>query len=122
MTRAVYLAVALLVGSCVQGPGQAPAEPAPEAPRPSSQAEQGPELYNAEWRLLKMALAHGVMVIEVEVADPTRALEVARGLREPLGEEYDEVLVYIQRMGGATEAPVRRVRWTKRDGYEELVY
>jgi hypothetical protein len=80
------------------------------------------ELVNEEWRLLKMATAQGIMVIEVEVADPSRGLEIARTLREPLGGDYAEVLIYIHRMGEGTQLPVTRVRWTPSTGYEEMVY
>lgn len=81
-------------------------------------------LVNEDWEVLRMATAHGVMTIEIELGDIERSLEVARTLVEPLTADYAEVLVYIYAAGQGTggHAPARRVQWTGRDGYVEIAY
>ena len=81
-------------------------------------------LVNEDWEVLRMATAHGVMTIEIELGDLERSLEVARTLVAPLAADYAEVLVYVyapgQGSGGHT--PAKRVQWTGRDGYVEIAY
>ena len=81
-------------------------------------------LVNEDWEVLRMATAHGVMTIEIELGDLERTLEVARTLVEPLTADYAEVLVYVyapgQGAGGHT--PAKRVQWTGRNGYTEIDY
>ncbi len=81
-------------------------------------------LVNQDWQVLRMATAHGVMTIEIELGDLERSLEVARTLVQPLTADYAEVLVYVyapgQGSGGHT--PARRVQWTGREGYVEIAY
>ena len=81
-------------------------------------------LVNEDWRVLRMATAHGVMTIEIELGDLERSLEVARMLVEPLAATYAEVLVYVYAPGRGTggHAPAKRVQWTGRDVYVELAY
>ncbi|MCY4026850.1 MAG: hypothetical protein OXH75_11140 [Acidobacteria bacterium] len=81
-------------------------------------------LVNEDWQVLRMATAHGVMTIEIELGDIERSLEVARTLVEPLTADYAEVLVYVYADGQGTggHAPARRVQWTGRDGYVEIAY
>lgn len=81
-------------------------------------------LVNEDWEILRMATAHGVMTIEIELGDIERSLEVARTLVEPLTADYAEVLVYVYAAGQGTggHAPARRVQWTGRDGYVEIAY
>ena len=81
---------------------------------------QGPRLVNAEWRIIKMATAHGDLVIEVEAADRAEAATIARALTEPLKDRYDEVLVYVRGLGDKPELPPRRVHWTREHGYVDM--
>ena len=103
-------------------------EPGPEARDRSapavSAAPDGPELVNDAWRIVRMAAAHGIFTIEVEVNAPETGADVARELIGPLEASYDEVLVYIYRTGEGTggNAPVKRVQWTPDGGYDELDY
>ena len=118
---------ALLIAVAGAGCGGA-REPGPEAPDRSapavSAAPDGPELVNDAWRIVRMAAAHGIFTIEVEVNDPETGADVARELIGPLEASYDEVLVYIYRTGEGTggNAPVKRVQWTPGGGYDELDY
>lgn len=81
-------------------------------------------LVNDEWEVLRMATAHGVMTIEIELGALERSLEVARTLVEPLAGHYAEVLVYVYAPGRGTggHTPAKRVQWTGRDGYVEIAY
>ncbi|MXZ73061.1 MAG: hypothetical protein F4Z04_16375 [Acidobacteria bacterium] len=117
----------LLIAAGGAGCGGA-GEPGPEARDESAPvavgAPEGPELANDAWRIVRMATAHGIFTIEVEVNDPETGAEVARELIGPLEGSYDEVLVYIYRPGEATggNPPVKRVQWTPSGGYDELDY
>ena len=81
-------------------------------------------LVNEDWEVLRMATAHGVMTIEIELGDLGRSLEVARTLVEPLAGGYAEVLVYVYARGQGTggHTPAKRVQWTGRSGYVEIAY
>ena len=106
--------------------------PATDASRPSRSERSSDAafagadrtLVNEDWQVLRMATAHGVMTIEIELGDIERSLEVARTLVEPLTADYAEVLVYVYAAGQGTggHAPARRVQWTGRDGYVEIAY
>lgn len=134
----LVLAVAVLVGAtssaCApaidddsrSGAGSASPTPltGPRAPGGEPFAGADRPLVNEDWEILRMATAHGVMTIEIELGDIERSLEVARTLVEPLTADYAEVLVYVYAAGQGTggHAPARRVQWTGRDGYVEIAY
>jgi hypothetical protein len=81
-----------------------------------------PLLINDDWHIRNMATAHGAFVIEVEADDPSQAATIARALVEPIKDDYDEVLVYVNQRGGDSDLPDRRLQWTPRDGYVEIAY
>ncbi len=138
MRNTVTLAVAALVGAtsgaCApasdddtrRGAGSAspPPQSGPRAAGGAPLAGADRPLVNEDWDVLRMATAHGVMTIEIELRDLERSLEVARTLVEPLATDYAEVLVYVyapgQGSGGHT--PAKRVQWTGGDGYVEIAY
>ena len=111
--------VALLVSvSCVQSSEQADLTPAMTA-KPT-----GPALVNERWRIVKMAMAHDIFTIEVEVSDVLNASAVARELVEPLQAQYAEILVYVYAAGEGTggHVPLKRIEWTNATGFSELAY
>jgi len=81
-----------------------------------------PSLVNDGWYVRNMATAHGAFVIEVEAEDPSQTNAIARALMEPIQEDYAEILVYVNRIGDNSDLPARRMQWTPRDGYVELIY
>ncbi len=81
-----------------------------------------PSLVNEGWYVRNMATAHGAFVIEVEADDPDQTDTISRALIEPIKDDYAEILVYINRTDDDSDLPARRVQWTPRDGYVELVY
>ena len=81
-----------------------------------------PSLVNDGWYIRNMATAHGAFVIEIEAENPTETETIARTLIEPIKHDYDEILVYVNQVGDDSDLPTRRMQWTTRDGYLELVY
>ncbi|MDA1091746.1 MAG: hypothetical protein O3A25_00540 [Acidobacteria bacterium] len=81
-----------------------------------------PMFVNEAWHIRNMATAHGAFVIEVEADDPSQAATIARALVEPIKDDYDEILVYVNQRGGDSDLPERRLQWTPRDGYVEIAY
>ena len=138
MHTTLILAVAALVGAtcgaCApasdnntwNGAGAASASrrsgPRAAARAPFTGAER--PLVNDDWEILRMATAHGVMTIEIELRDLEAAGEVARTLVAPLTADHAEVLVYVYPpgRGAGGHAPAKRIQWTVRDGYVETAY
>jgi len=81
-----------------------------------------PQLINEAWEITDMATAHGAFVIEVEADDPTRTDEIARSLIEPIKDDYEEILVYVNQRGDDSELPARRMQWTRGGGYVEMAF
>ena len=79
-----------------------------------------PRLVNQGWHIRNMATAHGAFVIEVESEDPTQTDAIARSLIEPIRNDYDEILVYVNTPG--SDLPARRMQWTPGGGYLEIAY
>jgi hypothetical protein len=64
-----------------------------------------------------------MMVVEVQTDLQANASSIAAQVVEPLRDRYDEVLIYVREPGQrSNDSPARRIQWTKRTGYVELVY
>ena len=122
MHRATVIAV-VVVGLGL-GCGVSQEGGTPPAGVASVDVAKGPPLINDQWQILKMATAHGVFTIEIELRDLDAAAEVARLLVEPLTEDYTEVLVYMyaDEQGAGGHPPAKRIQWTAVGGYAELEY
>lgn len=81
-----------------------------------------PLLVNEAWHIRNMAAAYGTFVIEVEADDPTQTGTIARTLIEPIKDDYDEILVYVNRRGDDSDLAARRIQWTPAGGYVEITY
>jgi len=114
------LVMGTLWSSCTFQPAAGEA-PAVDAPASFAQGDD-PLLVNAAWRITNMATAYGAFVIDVEAVDPARSPEIARLLIEPLKDRYEEVLIYVYRLGASSSRPERRIQWTKTGGLVEIVY
>jgi len=79
---------------------------------------------NDQWQILKMATAHGVMTIEIEIENPERSFDIAKALTAPLVTRYSEILIYVYAHGEGTGGftPVERIQWTSELGYARLSY
>jgi len=97
-------------------------EDAPTEPPPPTFDEQG--VVNEAWRILKMATAHDVITLEVEVADLDTASNVARELLAPLESRYAEALVYVYAAGEGEggHVPAMRFQWTATGGIVAMEY
>jgi hypothetical protein len=76
------------------------------------------------WRWSATAATSAVreLVVHVEAFDVTRARQIAAAIVEPRRGRFDDILVYVHRVGGSSALAARRVEWTPRGGYEEIVY
>jgi hypothetical protein len=75
------------------------------------------------WTVTSAYSAHHAMVVEVETEFPETARQIAAQVVEPLKNRYDEVLIYIRTPTTPPDAlPDRRIQWTPRGGYVEIVY
>ena len=50
------------------------------------------------------------------------ARQIAAAIVEPRRTHFDDILVYVHRVGGSADLAPRRVEWTPRGGYVEIVY
>ena len=108
----------------VGGVGCAPVSEDEDFPADIVSTPTGPALVNERWRIVKMAMAHDIFTIEVEVTDPLNASAVAHELVEPLQSQYSEILVYVyvDGEGAGGHVPLKRIEWTDADGFSELEY
>jgi hypothetical protein len=75
-----------------------------------------------QWTATSAQSAMREMVVHVEAFDVTQARQIAAAIVEPRRAQFDDILVYVYRVGGSREMAARRVEWTPRGGYEEIVY
>ena len=75
-----------------------------------------------QWTATSAQSAMRAMVVHVEAFDVTQARQIAAAIVEPRRAQFDDILVYVHRVGGSREMAARRVEWTPRGGYEEIVY
>jgi hypothetical protein len=59
--------------------------------------------------------------VEADLIDLAESMSAARAIVEPVRERYAEVLVYFRQAGAVGPQAARRVQWTTRGGYAELV-
>ena len=89
---------------------------------PPSFDEQG--VVNETWRILKMATAHDVITLEVEMTDLETAPDIARELMAPLESRYAEALIYVYAAGEGEggHVPAMRFQWTADGGLVAMEY
>jgi len=74
------------------------------------------------WVVTRATSAHHVLVVEVRADRLEDSRAVATQIVETIaGRGYDEVLVYVWLTGTHAQFADRRVQWTLRGGYSELV-
>jgi len=74
------------------------------------------------WTATSATMAMREMVVHVEAFDVRQARQIATIIVEPRRAQFDDVLVYVHRVGEGAGLAARRVEWTPRGGYEEIVY
>ena len=75
-----------------------------------------------QWTATSATSAMRALVVHVEAFDAGHARQIAAAIVEPRRAQYDDILVYVHRVGGSRNLAARRVEWTPRGGYEEIVY
>ena len=75
-----------------------------------------------QWTATSAQSAMRGMVVHVEAIDVKQARQIAAAIVEPRRAQFDDILVYVYRAGGSRDMAARRVEWTPRGGYEEIVY
>ena len=74
------------------------------------------------WVVTKVTSAHNALVVDVEAASVDDALAIAANIVAPVRDrKFDEILVYVRRMHSRKGYADRRVQWTPKGGYSELV-
>jgi hypothetical protein len=77
---------------------------------------------NGHWRTLARAWAFRALVVKAEASDVTDAEEIARRWVADCGDQFSEILVYVQREPAPTPTLIRRVQWTPAGGFETLEF
>jgi hypothetical protein len=75
-----------------------------------------------EWSARSTTSAMRGMVVTVEAFDVGHARRIAAAIVEPRRAQSDDIHVYVHRVGGSRDLAARRVEWTPRGGYVELIY
>jgi hypothetical protein len=75
-----------------------------------------------QWSVRSTTSAMRGMVVTVEAFDVAHARQIAASIVEPRRAQFDEILVYVHRVGGSRDLAARRVEWTPRGGYVEIIY
>jgi hypothetical protein len=75
-----------------------------------------------QWTATSATSAMRTLVVHVEAFDAGHARQIASAIVEPRRAKFDDILVYVHRVGGSHDLAARRVEWTPRGGYEEIVY
>jgi len=75
-----------------------------------------------QWRTLSRAWAFRALVVKAEASDVGDAEEIARRWVADCGDEFSEILIYVQRGPAPRPTRIRRVQWTPRGGYETLEF
>jgi len=75
-----------------------------------------------QWTATSATSAMRELVVHVEAFDVSRSRQIAAVIVEPRRAQFDDILVYVHRVGRSASLAARRVEWTPRGGYEEIVY
>ena len=75
-----------------------------------------------QWTAMAATSALREMVVHVEAIEVRQARQIAAAIVEPRRAQFDDILVYVHRVGGSAQLAARRVEWTPRAGYEEIIY
>lgn len=75
-----------------------------------------------QWSVTSTKSAMRGMVVRVEAFDVGGARHIAETIVEPRRARFDDILVYVHRVGDDGDLPARSVEWSRRDGYVETRY
>ena len=75
-----------------------------------------------QWTATTATSAVRELVVHVEAFDVKQAGQIAAAIVEPRRQHFDDILVYVHHVGGSNAMAARRVEWTPRGGYQEVVF
>ena len=84
-----------------------------DAPAPPRRAEP--------WSMTQTRTAHHALIVDVVAQRVAEAPLIAREIVEPVRHRYDEILIYVRGPGESGRPAARRVQWTPKGGFAELV-
>jgi hypothetical protein len=73
------------------------------------------------WSITQTRTAHHAFIVDVVAQQVTQAPAIARLIVEPVRHRYEEILIYVRGPGERGQPAERRVQWTPKEGYRELV-
>ena len=73
------------------------------------------------WSITETRTAHHALIVNVVAQRVSEAPAIAAEIVEPVRHRYEEILVYVRGPGERGEPAERRVQWTPKGGYAELV-
>jgi hypothetical protein len=73
------------------------------------------------WTAVKTTTFNRVMLVDVDAQDVREARAIAAEVVETVRDDYDEVLVYVRAPRSGKAPPARRVQWTPKGGYSEMI-
>jgi hypothetical protein len=80
------------------------------------------EAPSGRWRMLSRVSVYGALIVEAEATELVDADEIARQLAAIDESRFAEVLLYVQRESAVGPDLIRRIRWTRPNGFEALQY
>ena len=122
----VWLSVMVLIAMTMrwyEQPRQVARLPAVSTLLKELNAARAPSLKEGEsWVVTKVTSAHHMLVVNVDADRLENAQAIATEIVEPVRDrKFDEVLVYIWQKDSRKKYADRRVQWTPKGGYTELV-
>ena len=73
------------------------------------------------WGVVNAKSALHLLVVDVDTDDASEARAIAARIVTPIRGRYDEILIYVRQTGAADALAARRVQWTPRGGFAELI-
>ena len=70
-----------------------------------------------EWTITGSMGTHHMLVVNVDAHATADLKKIGRAIVTPVAGQYDEVLIYVR----SGRSSLRRIQWTPRHGYLELV-
>jgi hypothetical protein len=96
--------------------------PAPTLLRELNAARASTLKEGESWVVTKVTSAHHILVVNVDADRLGNAQAIAAEIVAPVRDrKYDEILVYVRQMHSRKGFADRRVQWTPKGGYTELV-
>jgi len=77
---------------------------------------------HGRWRILSHVSFNAALVVDIETTDLRDADGIARRFAARASEDLLEILVYAQTEGQGPSHTVRRVRWTRDNGFDVLEF